>query len=500
MSRFIVAIDQGTTGSTVLVFDEKLALRGRGYREFQQHYPEPGWVEHEPEEIWQSVLGALAEAIHYTGSNIEAADVAAIGITNQRETTVVWDRATGKPLHRAIVWQDRRTADDCARLKAAGLEAEFRERTGLVLDPYFSGTKLAWLLDHVDGLRARAERGEVCFGTIDTYLVWRLTGGRAHVTDVSNASRTLLFDLHTLGWSDALLDRLRVPRAMLPEVRSSAEVYGHTAGVPGLPDGVPVCGMAGDQQAALFGQACFQRGEAKCTYGTGAFLLMNTGDRAVPSKNGLLTTVGWKVGTEVAYALEGSTFIAGAMVQWLRDGLGIIKTAREVEDLAREVPDSAGVVAVPALAGLGAPFWRPEARGLISGLTRGTTRAHLARAVLEGIALQIADLLGAMQTDSGLSLAALKVDGGASANDLLMQFQADILSVDIVRPAMVEATALGAALLAGIGGGLWKGVADAARSWKSAIESHAEKRFHPQMPRADVDAHLARWRRAVERA
>jgi glycerol kinase len=500
MSRFVVAIDQGTTGSTVLVFDETLALRGRGYREFQQHYPEPGWVEHEPEEIWQSVLAALAEAFHYTGSNIEAAQVSAIGITNQRETTLVWDRATGKPLHRAIVWQDRRTADECAKLKAAGLEAEFRERTGLVLDPYFSGTKLAWLLDHVDGLRARAERGEVCFGTIDTYLVWRLTNGRSHVTDVSNASRTLLFDLNTLSWSDALLDRLRIPRAMLPEIRGSAELYGTTQGVPGLPDNVPVAGIAGDQQAALFGQACFQRGEAKCTYGTGAFLLMNTGERAVPSKNGLLTTVAWKVGGEVAYALEGSTFIAGAMVQWLRDGLGILKTAREVEDLAREVPDSGGVVAVPALAGLGAPFWRPEARGLISGLTRGTTKAHLARAVLEGIALQIADLLGAMQTDSGLSLAALKVDGGASANNLLMQFQADILGVDIVRPAMVEATALGAALLAGIGVGMWKDLEEAAQVWKKAIESHAEQRFRPQLARAQVDAHLQRWHRAVERA
>jgi glycerol kinase len=500
MSRFIVAIDQGTTGSTVLVFDEKLALRGRGYREFQQHYPEPGWVEHEPEEIWQSVLAALAEAFHYTGSAIEAAEVVGIGITNQRETTLVWDRATGKPLHRAIVWQDRRTAADCAKLKAAGLESEFRERTGLVLDPYFSGTKLAWMLDHVDGLRARAERGDVCFGTVDSYLVWRLTGGRAHVTDVSNASRTLLFDLHTMAWSDSLLDRLRVPRAVLPAVRSSAEIYGQTTGVPGLPDGVPVCGIAGDQQAALFGQACFQRGEAKCTYGTGAFLLMNTGDRAVPSKNGLLTTVGWKVGDEVAYALEGSTFIAGAMVQWLRDGLGIIKTARDIEDLAKEVPDSGGVVAVPALAGLGAPHWRPDARGLISGLTRGTTRAHLARAVLEGIALQIADLLGAMQTDSGLSLGALKVDGGASANNLLMQFQADILGVDIVRPAMVEATALGAALLAGIGMGMWKGIDDASQLWKHAIASHSEQRFHPGMARAQVDAHLDRWHRAVERA
>jgi glycerol kinase len=500
MSRFVVAIDQGTTGSTVLVFDEKLALRGRGYREFQQHYPEPGWVEHEPEEIWQSVLGALAEAFHYTGSNIEASEVVAIGITNQRETTLVWDRATGKPLHRAIVWQDRRTADECAKLKAAGLEPEFRERTGLVLDPYFSGTKLAWLLDHVDGLRARAERGEVCFGTVDSYLVWRLTGGRAHVTDVSNASRTLLFDIHTLGWSEALLDRLRIPAAVLPAVRSSAESYGVTAGVPGIPDNVPVSGIAGDQQAALFGQACYQRGEAKCTYGTGAFLLMNTGDHAVPSKNGLLTTVAWKVAGEVAYALEGSTFIAGAMVQWLRDGLGIIQNAREIEDLANQVSDSGGVVAVPALAGLGAPFWRPEARGLISGLTRGTTRAHLARAVLEGIALQIADLLGAMQTDSGLSLAALKVDGGASANNLLMQYQADILGVDIVRPAMVEATALGAALLAGIGAGLWKGLPEAAQVWKQAIEAHAEKRFQPQMQRSQVDAHLQRWHRAVERA
>jgi glycerol kinase len=500
MSRFIVAIDQGTTGSTVLVFDEKLALRGRGYREFTQHYPEPGWVEHEPEEIWQSVLGALAEAIHYTGSNIEASEVVAIGITNQRETTLVWDRATGKPLHRAIVWQDRRTANACAKLKEAGLEAEFRERTGLVLDPYFSGTKLAWMLDELPELRQRAERGEVCFGTVDSYLVWRLTGGRAHVTDVSNASRTLLFDLHTLSWSDRLLDLLRVPRVMLPEVRPSSEIYGVTQDVPGLPNGVRVAGIAGDQQAALFGQACFNLGEAKCTYGTGAFLLMNTGPRAVPSKNGLLTTVAWKVGDEIAYALEGSTFVAGAMVQWLRDGLGIIETAREIEDLARSVPDSGGVVAVPALAGLGAPFWRPEARGLISGLTRGSTKAHLARAVLEGIALQIADLLGAMQSDAGLSLAALKVDGGASANDLMMQFQADILGVDIVRPAMVEATALGAGLLAGLAVGIWKDIPEAARAWKLAIEQHAERRFHPQMPRTEVDAHLARWRRSVERA
>ncbi len=500
MPKFIVAIDQGTTGSTVLVFDEKLALRGRGYREFAQHFPKPGWVEHDPEEIWASVLGALADAVHGAGTTVEASQIAAIGITNQRETTLVWERSTGKPLHRAIVWQDRRTADACAALKAEGAEREFRERTGLVLDPYFSGTKLAWLLEHVDGLRARAERGEVAFGTVDSYLVWRLTGGRAHVTDVSNASRTLLYDLHELRWSPPLLEKLRIPRALLPEVRPSAEVYGQTLDVPGLPDNVPVAGIAGDQQAALFGQACFAVGEAKCTYGTGAFMLMNTGDRAVPSQNGLLTTVAWQLGRDVTYALEGSTFVAGAMVQWLRDGLGVIQTAREIEDLARSVPDSAGVVVVPALAGLGAPHWRPEARGLITGLTRGATKAHLARAVLEGIALQIADLSGAMQTDSGLSLAALKVDGGAAANDLLMQFQADLLGVEIVRPQLVEATALGAALLGGIGAGVWKSTDEAAQAWRAAVGAAAVRRFKPEMARADVDAHVARWRSAVSRA
>jgi len=498
MSRFVVAIDQGTTGSTVLVFDEKLALRGRGYREFPQHFPQPGWVEHEPDEIWLSVLNALVEAVHGAGNGggLEAAQIAAIGITNQRETTLVWDRATGKPLHRAIVWQDRRTADACAKMKAAGLEAEWKARTGLVLDPYFSGTKLQWLLDNVPGLRARAEKGEVCFGTVDSYLVWRLTGGKAHVTDVSNASRTLLFDLHEMAWSDRLLEGLRIPRALLPEVRPSAEVYGLTRGVPGLPDGVPVAGIAGDQQAALFGQLCLRPGEAKCTYGTGAFMLMNTGDKPVPSKNGLLTTVAWKVGGQVSYALEGSTFVAGAMVQWLRDGLGVIQNAREIEALALSVPDSGGVIAVPALAGLGAPHWRPEARGLISGLTRGTTKAHLARAVLEGIALQIADLLGAMQADSGLALQKLKVDGGAAANDLLMQFQSDVIGVPIVRPKMVEATAFGAALLGGLGAGVWKSTAEA----EAAVTASETRTFTPQLARPEVDAHLARWREAVKRA
>ena len=494
MARFVVAIDQGTTGTTVLVFDERLELRARGYREFQQHFPKPGWVEHDPEQIWESVLGALTDALHSSGAEVDAAQVVAIGITNQRETTLVWERATGKPLHNAIVWQDRRTADICARMKAAWLEDEFKRATGLVLDPYFSGTKLQWLLDNVDGLRARADRGEVCFGTVDSYLVWRLTGGAAHVTDVSNASRTLLFDLHALDWSARLCDLLKVPRAILPDVRGSSERYGETRGLTGLRDGIPVCGMAGDQQAALFGQACFAVGDAKCTYGTGAFMLMNTGGRAVPSQNGLLTTVGWKLGDDVVYALEGSTFIAGAMVQWLRDGLGIIGSARDIEALAASVPDTGGVVVVPALAGLGAPHWRPEARGIITGLTRGTTKAHLARAVLEGIALQIADLLGAMQADAGVPVRALKVDGGASANDLLMQYQADVLGCEIVRPALVETTALGAALLAGIAAGVWKDTGDAARAWKE------ERRFTPSMDRAQVEEHKRRWTSAVERA
>jgi glycerol kinase len=496
MARFVVAIDQGTTGTTVLVFDESLRLRARGYREFPQHFPQPGWVEHDPEEIWQSVVGALTDALHGSGADVEPAQVVAIGITNQRETTIVWDRSspTGKPLHRAIVWQDRRTADICASMREAGYEDEIHKATGLVLDPYFSGTKLQWLLENVPGLRARAHSGQVCFGTVDSYLVWRLTGGAAHVTDVSNASRTLLFDLHALDWSGRLCDLLRVPRAVLPQVRASSERYGETRGVPGLRDGIPVCGIAGDQQAALFGQACFTVGDVKCTYGTGAFMLMNTGSSAVPSKSGLLTTVGWKLGDQVVYALEGSTFIAGAMVQWLRDGLGIITTAREIESLAASVPDSGGVIAVPALSGLGAPHWRPEARGLISGITRGTTKAHIARAVLEGIALQIADLLGAMQTDAGVPVRVLKVDGGASANDLLMQFQADLLDLQIVRPALVETTALGAALLAGIAAGVWKDTSDAARAWKE------ERRFVPQISRAAVEAHVLRWRAAVERA
>jgi glycerol kinase len=491
--RYVMAIDQGTTSTTVVILDERLRLCAKASRELPQIYPEPGLVEHDPAAIWASVVGALADALAQAA--IAPRDLAGIGITNQRETTVVWERASGRPIANAIVWQDRRTAPLCQELKAAGHEAMVRARTGLVLDPYFSGTKLRWLLDHVSGARAAAAAGALAFGTIDTYLVWRLTGGAAHVTDVSNASRTLLLDLERLAWDEELTALLQVPRALLPEVRSSSEVYGTTRGVPGLPDGLPVCGMAGDQQAALFGQACFAPGEAKCTYGTGAFLLMNTGGRPVPSRHGLITTVAWRLGQAPAvYALEGSAFIAGAMVQWLRDGLGVIASAAAIEALARTVPDSGGVIVVPALAGLGAPHWRPEARGLITGLTRGTTAAHLARATLEGIALMNHDLLRAMEADSGHPLALLKVDGGAAANDLLMQFQADVLGVAISRPAVVETTALGAAFLAGLATGVWDGPDAIRAAWRE------ERRFTPRAAPATVAAHLARWHDAVGRA
>nr|HEX4316360.1 glycerol kinase GlpK [Kofleriaceae bacterium] len=489
--RHVIAIDQGTTGTTVLVLDEGLHVRGRGYQEFRQIYPQPGWVEHDPADIWSSVTAALATAL----AGVDPSSIAAIGITNQRETTLVWDRATGAPIHHAIVWQDRRTADRCAALQAAGKEARVRELTGLTLDPYFSGTKIRWMLDKVPGATAAARAGKLAFGTVDSYLLWRLTGGAVHATDVTNASRTLLLDLKTLAWSDELLEVIGVPRPLLPAVVPSSGTCGVTAGVPGLPDGVPIAGLAGDQQSALFGQACFAPGDAKCTYGTGAFILMNTGDHAVASRSGLLTTVAWKLATgELRYALEGSAFIAGAAVQWLRDGLGIIHSAPEVEALAASVPDSGGVIVVPAFAGLGAPHWRPDARAAITGITRGTTRAHLARATLEGIALQNVDILRAMERDSGRALGTLKVDGGASANDLLMQFQSDVLGVDIARPDFVESTALGAAFLAGLGVGVWKDQAQIARTWKE------QRRFKPTADRAAVDAHLARWQVAVAKA
>jgi len=489
--RHVISIDQGTTGSTVLVLDEQLQVRGRGYKEFRQIYPQPGWVEHDPEDIWASVLDALGQAL----KGIVSSSIAAIGITNQRETSVIWDRKTGKAAHNAIVWQDRRTADRCAELKASGKEARVKQLTGLTLDPYFSGTKVSWMLHNVNGMAAAARSGDLAFGTIDSFLLWRLTGGATHATDVTNASRTLLFDIKELAWSDELLEMLGVPHALLPSVVPSSAEIGVTKGIPGIPDGVPITGIAGDQQSALFGQACFAPGDAKCTYGTGAFILMNTGDWPVQSKSGLLTTVAWKLSTgELRYALEGSAFIAGAAVQWLRDGLGIITKASEIEELARSVPESGGVVVVPAFAGLGAPHWRPEARAVITGLTRGTTKAHLARATLEGIALQNVDILRAMERDAGRQLTTLKVDGGAAANDLLMQFQSDVLGVEIARPELVETTALGAAFLAGLGAGVWKDQDAIKKTWRE------QRRFKPTTDRGWVNEHLARWDAAVAKA
>ncbi len=492
MARFLLAIDQGTTGSTALVLSDHAEVLARATSEFPQHFPQPGWVEHELEEIWASVLSSVRDALR--AAAVDPKDCAAIGITNQRETTLLWERQSGRPIHRAIVWQDRRTAGRCAELKAAGLEPLFREHTGLVIDPYFSGTKLEWLLDHVDGARARAERGELCFGTIDCWLAYRLSGGALHVTDASNASRTLLYDIRSGAWEPKLLQALRVPAAVLPEVRGNSEVYGHVRGVTGLPDGIPIAGMAGDQQAALFGQTCFALGDAKCTYGTGAFLLMNTGEQAMRSQHGLVSTVAWRIGGRTTYALEGSAFVAGSAVQWLRDQLGIISSAAEVEALARKVESSEGVVFVPALAGLGAPHWDPEARGLICGLTRGSSAAHLARATLEGIAFQIAELAQAMMKDAGRPIGRLRVDGGASMNALLMQFQADLLDLPIDRPACVETTALGAAYLAGLAVSVFADTAAIARVHR------VERTFAPAMSPAQREQHLNRWRVAVQRA
>lgn len=488
----VLAIDQGTTGTKVLVLDRRLSVRARVYQELRQIFPKPGWVEHDLGEIWSSTTTTVQRALRESG--LRGTDIAAIGITNQRETTGLWERRSGRPLHHAIVWQDRRTTDDCARLQAEGHEARVREKTGLVIDPYFSATKIRWLLDHVKGAEEKARAGDVAFGTIDTYLAWMLTGGAAHVTDVSNASRTLLMDLRTREWDRELLDLFGVPRSLLPEIRPSSAVYGVTRGVKVLPDGIPVAGMAGDQQAALFGQACFRPGEAKCTYGTGAFLLQNTGSEPVFSTHGLLTTVAWSVGGEVAYALEGSSFIAGAAVQWLRDGLGIIEKSADVEALAKKVKDSGGVVFVPALTGLGAPHWRPEARGLLRGIDRGTTAAHLARATLEGIAFLINDLAEAMRAEAHRPIPVFRVDGGACQNDLLMQFQADLLGVPVERPRMIETTAFGAAFLAGLATGVWKDREELRRNWGIG------RRFEPKMSPAEREAHLARWKRAVDAA
>jgi len=488
--KYILALDQGTTSSRAILFDEAGSAVSIAQREFRQIYPQPGWVEHDPKEILSTQRETAREAVRR--AEVPLKDVMALGITNQRETTIVWDRQSGEPIHNAIVWQDRRTAAQCAELREVGAESLVRERTGLVIDPYFSGTKIAWLLDNVSGARARAERGELAFGTVDTWLAWHLTGNRTHVTDVSNASRTLLFNIHMNDWDPELLRLLRVPRAILPDVHPSAHAFGMIpAGVVGEP--LVIGGIAGDQQAAMFGQACHRPGMAKNTYGTGCFMLLHTGDKVVASKSGLISTACAQT-KQKEYALEGSVFIGGAVVQWLRDGLGFFSSSSEVERLAAGVLDSGDVYLVPAFTGLGAPYWDPNARGSISGLTRGTTRAHVARAALESIAFQSAELLEAMQNDSGEKLSELRVDGGAAANDLLMQFQADLLGVPVVRPKVLETTALGAAYLAGLTVNLWKSREELASHWK------AERRFEPRMDRKEVAERMARWREAVGRA
>lgn len=486
--NYVLALDQGTTSSRAVVFDHRGAIVSIAQRELTQHFPRPGWVEHDPEEIWQSQYAVALEALAKAG--ITRQDAWAIGIANQRETTLLWDRETGVPLHNAIVWQDRRTAEHCERLKAEGLEPLVRARTGLVIDPYFAGTKLAWLLDNVEGARASANKGRLAFGTVDAWLLYRLTG--RHVTDATNASRTMLFDIHNGTWDADLLEALRVPPSVLPEVCSSSEVLG-MATADGL-EGIPVAGIAGDQQAALFGQTCFRPGMTKNTYGTGCFSLVNCGTRAAASNSGLVTTIAWKVGSTTEYAQEGSVFVAGAAVQWLRDGIGIIQNTADVEGLAASVPDNGGVYVVPAFAGLGAPHWDPFARGAIVGLTRATTAAHLARATLEGIAHQVADVLVVMQTETGIAMPELRVDGGAAANDLLMQFQADILGVPVVRPKVTESTAVGAAYLAGLATGFWQS--------REEIAEHVEidRRFEPSMPSDQVGSLRHGWQRALDRS
>lgn len=488
MKKYVIALDQGTSSSRAIVFNREGVAEAVCQKEFTQHFPQPGRVEHDPMEIWATEYAVMTEAVASLG--LGGADIAAIGITNQRETTIVWDAATGKPVCNAIVWQDRRTSEYCDSLKAAGLTEMIRRKTGLIIDAYFSGTKIRWILENVPGARERAERGELRFGTVDSWLVWNLTGGHEHVTDVSNASRTMLFNINTLQWDEELLDILGIPLSMMPQVKSSSEVYGQTAL---LGEDVPVSGIAGDQQAALFGQMCTEPGSVKNTYGTGCFLLMNTGETPVMSKNSLLTTIAWKIGDKVNYALEGSIFVAGSVVQWLRDGLGIIKSSSEVEALAASVPDNGGVYMVPALTGLGAPYWDQYAKGSIHGLTRGTTAAHIARAALEGIAFQTMDIVSAMEKDAGVPLGELKVDGGASRNNLLMQFQSDILGAKVVRPKVTETTALGAAYLAGLAVGFWKDMDEVKKQWQ------AEKVFAPSMPQEKVSAAKAGWADAVGR-
>lgn len=488
MDKYILSFDQGTTSSRAIVFDKKGNIVSLAQREFKQYYPKPGWVEHNAREIWSSQVSVATEAILY--ANLTADHIAAIGITNQRETTVVWDKQTGAPVCNAIVWQDRRTADFCDELKERKLEKLVQEKTGLIIDAYFSGTKIKWILDHVDGAREKAENGQLLFGTIDSWLIWNLTGGKVHVTDVTNASRTMLFNIHTLAWDEELLELFGIPKSMLPEVKSCSEVYGETSGNL-FATRIPIAGIAGDQQAALFGQMCTQPGMVKNTYGTGCFMLMNIGDTPVLSKNNLITTIAWQIKDQVHYALEGSIFIAGAVVQWLRDELNIIATASDIERIACEESDSGGVYIIPAFAGLGAPHWNPYARGTIFGITRGTNKSHLCRAALESIAYQTMEVLKAMEADSGKPIQELRVDGGATSNDLLMQFQADVLGVRVVRPEVTELTAIGAAYLAGLAIGYWSSLAEIQQQW--AVNTS----FEPQSSEA-IPGMIKGWHKAVK--
>ncbi|MGI6004290.1 MAG: glycerol kinase GlpK [Christensenellales bacterium] len=491
MAKYLMALDQGTTSSRCILFDKKGHIRASAQREFRQIFPQAGWVEHDPMEIWSSQMSVLTEAQSKLG--IHAADIAAIGITNQRETVIVWDKRTGKPVYNAIVWQCRRTAAYCDELKAAGFDQVVREKTGLIIDAYFSGTKIKWILDNVEGARADAEAGHLLFGTVDTWLIWRLTDGKTHVTDYSNASRTMLYNIHSLRWDDELLEELQIPRSMLPEVKPSSHVYGYASSQL-LGGTVPIAGIAGDQQAALFGQCCFEEGMAKNTYGTGCFILMNTGETAVASKNGLLTTIAWGAQGKVEYALEGSVFIAGAAIQWLRDGLRMIDNAAFTQAYAEKVEDAAGIYVVPAFVGLGAPYWDQYARGVIVGLTRGVEKEHFIRATLESLAYQSYDVIRAMEADSGLLLKSIRVDGGASANNFLMQFQADILGVDVVRPSVIESTALGAAYLAGLAVGFYK-------DKKDIVQNVAvERMFSPRIQDDYREKLIRGWQEAVKRS
>lgn len=488
--RYLLALDQGTTSSRSLIIDERGHVASIAQREFQQHFPSSGWVEHDAEEIWSSQFSVANEAM--AKASISPKDISAIGITNQRETTIIWERKTSRPIAKAIVWQDRRTTDLCEHLKKQGLESFFVKKTGLLLDPYFSGTKISWILDNVRGARQMAENGELAFGTVDSWLIWKLTNGKIHVTDATNASRTLLFNIHTHKWDQELLKILNIPASLLPEVRSCSEIYGETG--PHLFSApIPIAGIAGDQQAALFGQACIKPGMAKGTYGSGCFILMNTGEKTVISKNKLLTTIALQLNGTIHYALEGSVFNAGTAIQWLRDGLGLIKTSADIDALAGSVPDTGGVYAVPCFTGLGAPFWDPHARGTIFGISRGTTAAHLARAILESIAFRAADVLRAMEADSGIQLAELRVDGGVVASSLVMQFQADLLQIPVLRPKTHELTALGAAFLAGLATGIWKNTQEIAAVWQ------LDKEFHPHIDSEKRHMALEKWNQAIER-